>query len=144
MTQAETAQDQSVLHARLVKGAGYLGALWKEGTRCGGAWCCICVCEKPNAFCVVKKKWLGLVLELYGEEYPYNLSGYEGFLVLECMDAAMFQASGIKIVKTSPGGRALSRFFRDKNPFQDALDAAPLEGPDPSEMGSVVRVQEIR
>ena len=144
MTEAGIAQDESVLYARLVKGAGHLGALWKEGTRCRGAWGNICVCDKPSAFCVVKKKWLGLVLELYGDEYPYNLAGHEGFLVLECMDVEMFKASGIQIVKTSPGGRALSRFVRDKNPFQDVLDDAPLEGTDPSEMGSIVRVQEIQ
>lgn len=144
MAEAEIVQDQSVLHARLVKGAGHLGALWKEGTRCRGAWGNICVCTTPGAFCAVKKKWMGLVLELYDGEYPYNLAGHEGFLVLECMDAEMFKASGIQIVKTSPGGRALSRFVRDPNPFQDVLVAAPLEGPDPSEMGSIVRVQEIQ
>lgn len=143
VAEAGIAQDRSVLHARLVKGAEHLGALWKGGTRCRGEWGSICVCDKPSAFCIVKKKWLGLVLELYGDEYPYNLVGWEGFLVLECMDSDMFKASGIQIVKTSAGGRALSRFPRERNPFQDVLDAAPLEGPNPSEMGSLVRVSEI-
>lgn len=144
MAETEAVQDPAVLHARLVKGAGHLGTLWREGTRCRGAWGSICVCDKPSAFCVVKKKWLGLVRELNSGVYPYNLAGYEGFLVLECMDEEMLEVSGIKIVKTGPTGRALSRFVRDRNPFQDVVDAAPIEGSDPSEMGSLVRVQDIR
>src|SRR5262245_28923914 len=100
------AAKKSAIPPRLIRGAEILGRLWRDGVRCVSAWSGICPCPAPNDFCASKEKWLGLVRELHGGRYPHGLSGTEGFLVLECMDEAMFTASGLTILKTVPGARA--------------------------------------
>lgn len=138
-----TEEQKAVLHGRLVKGAGILGTLWRDGIRCISAWSGICPCSVRNGFCTSKIKWLALLKELYDGWFPYDLAGYEGFLVLECMDVAMFDASGLQILKTAPGARAPIRIHRNESHFQAALDLAIAEVRDAEVPGSVVRVQEI-
>jgi len=138
-----TEEQKAVLQGRLVKGAGILGTLWRDGIRCISAWSGICPCYVRNHFCTSKLKWLGLLKELHDGWYPYDLAGYEGFLILECMDAAMFEASGLKILKTAPGARATIRLYQKENHFQAILDAAQVEVRDAEVPGAVVRIQEI-
>lgn len=140
----EVAEEQkAILHARLVKGAGILGTLWRDGIRCISAWSVICPCFVRNHFCTSKLKWLGLLKELHGGRYPHDLAGHEGFLILECMDADMFKASGLQVLKTALGARATIRIHRNESFFQTALDLAAVEVRDADVPGCVVRVQEI-
>lgn len=138
-----TNEQQTVLHARLVKGSGILGTLWRDGIRCISAWSGVCPCHVRNNFCISKIKWLGLLKELHDGWYPYDLVGHEGFLILECMDAVMFQASGLKLLKAAPGARALIRIHRNETNFQAVLDIAEMEVRDDEVPGAVVRIQEI-
>lgn len=133
-----------MIQERLVKGAGILGSLWREGNRCGAGWSGICACVTVKTFCLGKKKWLGLLKELHGGTYPNDLSGAEGFLVLECMDEAMFKATGLKILKALPPARALLRIPRSENYFNEVLKAAETYSGTQDEMvGPIVRVQEL-
>lgn len=111
-------------HERLVKGAEILGNLWRSGNRCGAAWSVLCVCPTVKSFCLGKKKWLGLLRELHGGKYPHGLSGSEGFLVLECMDKEMLDATRLTFVKVAPPGRALLRIYNVENAFGEALKSS--------------------
>lgn len=139
------AKQRMMIPGRLVKGAEILGRLWREKVRCISEWAGICPCAEPNDFCLAKKKWLALVLEFHGGKYPHNLAGTEGFLVLECMDSKMFEASGITILKAVPGARAPIRVGRNGTCLQTIMDLAALEGtPAYAEaVEAVVRIQEI-
>ena len=128
---------------RLIKGAGILGDLWRQGNRCGAAWSGICVCITVKTFCLAKKKWLGLLRELHGGGYPSDLSGNEGFLVLECMDEAMLEAAGLKILKVLPPARALRRIPKGDNDFGALLKVAEATGAQEGTTGPVVLVQEL-
>lgn len=139
------ARKRAMIPPRLAKGAAVLGRLWRENVRCLGQWSGICPCPAPNDFCLSKRKWLGLVRELHGGKYPHELAGHEGFLVLECMDAAAFEASGLTILKTVPGARSPIRVGRNGTCLQTILDLAALEGT-PEYAGAVeavVRIQEV-
>jgi hypothetical protein len=139
------ARKRAMIPPRLAKGAAVLGRLWREGVRCRSEWSGVCPCEAPNDFCLSKRKWLGLVLEMYGGQYPHGLTGCEGFLVLECMDERCFEASGLTILKTVPGARAPIRVGRKGTCLQTILDLAALEGT-PEYAGAVeavVRIQEV-
>jgi hypothetical protein len=137
-------EGEAVSRERLIKGAGILGDLWRQGNRCGAEWCGICVCITVKSFCLGKKKWLALLREFHGGKYPHGLSGNEGFLVLECMDREMLQATGLKIVKIVPPARALLRIPPEENPFSEILKIAELDGsPTEEKVGPVVRVQEL-
>jgi hypothetical protein len=83
--------------------------------------------------------------DLHGGKYPHDLAGYEGFLVLECMDGDMLEASRLKFLKVVPGGRALMRIPRGETPFQEARDLAFVEEPGEhaEASGPTIRVQEI-
>jgi hypothetical protein len=139
------AVKKAAIPPRLVKGAVILGRLWVEGNRCLGEWSGICPCPAQNDFCEVKKKWLSLVRDLYDGKYPHDLSGCEGFLVLECMDGKMFEASGLTILKTVPGARVPIRVGRKGTCLQTILDLAALEGTADyaAAVESVVRIQEV-
>jgi hypothetical protein len=139
------AKKKAMIPPRLVKGAEILGRLWCENVRCVSAWTGICPCPVPNDFCEAKKKWLALVRELHDGKYPHGLAGHEGFLVLECMDEKMFEASGLTILKTVPGARAPIRVGRNGTCLQTILDLAALEGtPDYAvAVEAVVRIQEV-
>lgn len=138
-----TEEQKAILHARLVKGAGILGTLWRDGIRCISAWSGICPCYVRNHFCTSKIKWLGLLRELRGGWYPHDLAGHEGFLIIECMDTLMLETSGLQILKTAPGARAPIRIRRNESNFQTILDAATVEVRDAEVPGAVVRIQEI-
>jgi len=130
-------------HDRLVKGAGILGSLWREGNRGGAAWSGICVCPAVRTFCLGKKKWLGLLRELHEGKYPHDLSGNEGFLVLECMDEEMLKATGLTIVKVAPPGRALLRICNIDNPLGEMLKLAQTRNNGLDESGPIVLMQEL-
>ncbi len=139
------AKQRAMIPPRLARGAEVLGRLWRENVRCISAWAGICPCQNPNDFCKSKLKWLGLVRELHGGKLPYGLSGTEGFLVLECMDQKMFDASGLTILKAVPGARVPIRVGRNGTCLQTILDLAALEGtPDYAPaVEAVVRIQEV-
>lgn len=129
---------------RLIKGAGILGSLWREGNRCGAGWSGICVCVSVKSFCLGKKKWLGLLREFHDGGYPHGLSGSEGFLILECMDEAMLEAAGLRILKVLPPARALLRIKSEENAFSEILKAAQSDASINEELvGPVVLVQEL-
>lgn len=138
-----TEAQKATLHARLVKGSGILGTFWRDGIRCISAWSAICPCYVRNHFCTSKLKWLGLLKEFHDGGYPGDLLGHEGFLILECMDVSMFEASCLKLLKTALGARALIHISRNESHFQTVLDLAPVEERDAEVPGAVVRVQEI-
>lgn len=121
-------RKKSMIPPRLVKGAAVLGRLWQEGVRCVSEWSGPCPCPAPNDFCLTKQKWLALVREMNDGKYPYGLSGCEGFLVLECMTEAAFQASGLTILKAIPGTKVPIRIGRKGTCFQTIYDLAELEG----------------
>lgn len=139
------AKQRSMIPSRLVKGAEVLGRLWRDGVRCVSQWSGVCPCATPNDFCLSKKKWLALVREYNGGQYPAGLSGAEGFLVLECMTEAMLTASGLTIVKEVPGARSPIRFGRNGTCLQTLLDLQALEGtPEYGEaVEAVVKIQEV-
>lgn len=139
------AKQRAMIPSRLVKGAEILGRLYKEGDRCVSEWTGICPCEPKRNFCVAKRKWLDLVLELHGGKYPHGLSGNEGFLVLECMDQAAFDASGLTILKAIPGARVPIRVGRNGTCLQTILDLQALEGTPDYEIAveCVIRIQEV-
>ncbi len=138
-------KQRAMIPGRLVKGAEILGKLWRDGVRCRSEWTGICPCSDPNQFCLSKKKWLGLVLELHGGKYPNDLSGNEGFLVLECMDDKMFEVSGLTILKEVPGARSPIRVGRNGTCLQTILDLQALEGTAEyaGAVEAVVRIQEV-
>ena len=141
------ARKNSMIPSRLAKGAAVLGRLWQEGVRCVSAWSGVCPCESPNDFCLGKKKWLGLVKELYDGKYPHGLSGAEGFLVLECMTEAMFVASGLTIVRSVPGSQVPIRIGRKGTSFQTILDLESIYESDPAvyndAVQAVVKIQAV-
>lgn len=139
------AKKKAMIPSRLVRGAEVLGRLWREGNRCVSEWSGVCPCDPKKDFCVAKRKWLDLVLELNGGKYPHGLSGNEGFLVLECMDQAAFDASELTILKTVPGARSPIRVGRNGTCLQTMLDLAALEGTDDyaAALETVIRIQEI-
>jgi hypothetical protein len=139
------AKQKAMIPTRLVRGAEVLGQLWRDGVRCGGQWSIVCVCQTPNDFCACKKKFLGLVRELYDGKYPHDLSGCEGLLVLECMDARMFEASGLTIVLEVPPKRALLRVGRKGTVGQTILDlvAIPAGEERDAAIEAVVRIQQV-
>jgi len=142
---AIAAKQKMMIPQRLVRGAEILGQLWRGGVRCVSEWSGICPCQTPNDFCTAKKRWLGLVRELHDGKYPHNLSGSEGFLVLECMDQKMFDATELTILKTVPGARAPIRVGRNGTCLQTFLDLAALEGTADYAVAleSIVRIQEV-
>ena len=146
------ARKRAMTVPRLIKGAEVLGRLWRDGTRCRSEWSGICPCEAPNDFCVVKKKWLGLVRELCGEQpyatpwnAPHVLSGNEGFLVLELMSRKMFEATGLTIKTARPGDRVPIRIGPKGTDFQTVIDLATID--DDAELAvahdAVVKLQEV-
>jgi len=139
------ARKRAGLPPRLTKGAAVLGRLWRENVRCVSQWAGICPCPAPNDFCLVKKKWLGLVKEYYGGKYPHNLSGCEGFLVLECMDQAQLDASELTILRSVPGAPVPIRVGRNGTCLQTILDLAALEGTDvhAEAVAAVVKIQQV-
>jgi hypothetical protein len=139
------ANQKAMIPQRLVRGAEILGQLWRDKIRCGGEWGPICVCQNPNDFCTAKKRFLGLVLEFNDGKYPYDLAGHEGFLVLECMDSKMFEASGLTIVLELPPKRALMRIGRKGTCGQTILDlvAIPAGEERDAAIDAVVRLQQV-
>jgi hypothetical protein len=139
------AKQRSMIPSRLLRGAAVLGELWRAGTKCRSEWSGICPCSTPNNFCIAKKRWLGLLLEASGGKYPYDLSGNEGFLVLECMDAKMFEATGLTIVLALPGVRAPLRIGRHGTCGQTIMDLVAIpDGPERKEaIEAVVMIQEV-
>jgi len=146
MLEIVEARRRSMIPSRLVKGAAILGRLWRENVRCLSQWSGICPCASPTDFCLAKRKWLELVRELH-DGYPHGLSGNEGFLVLECMDGAAFEASGLTIVKELPRARSPIRIGRGGTCPQTILDLAEIYEKDPANYASavetVVRIQEV-
>ena len=143
--EAIAAKQRMMIPGRLVKGAEVLGRLWREKVRCISEWSGVCPCAEPNDFCTTKKKWLGLVLEYHGGKYPYDLVGHEGLLVLECMDAKMFEASGLTILLELPPKRALLRVGRKGTCGQTILDLAAIPAGEERDAAieSVVRIQQV-
>lgn len=141
------AKQRAMIPQRLTRGAEVLGRLWREGARCRSEWAGICPCAEPNDFCLSKLKWLGLVKEFHGGKYPHELSGLEGFLVLECMTQKDFEASGLTIVRTMPGARSPIRVGRGGTCPQTILDLREIYENDPANYAAavecVVKIQEI-
>lgn len=139
------AKQKAMIPQRLVRGAEVLGELWRSGTRCGGEWGPICVCQTPNDFCVAKKRFLDLVRELHNGKYPHELAGHEGLIVLECMDSKMFEASGLTIVLEVPPKRALLRIGRKGTSGQTIVDleAIPAGEERDAAIEAVVRIQQV-
>ncbi len=139
------AKQKLMIPQRLVKGAEVLGQLWREGVRCGGEWGNICVCQTPNDFCTAKKRFLALVRELHDGKYPYDLSGNEGILVLECMDAKMFEASGLTIVLEVPPKRAILRIGRKGTCGQTIVDLVSIPAGEDRDRAieAVVKIQQV-
>jgi hypothetical protein len=139
-------KQRATIPSRLLNGARILGSLWQAGVRCRSEWSGVCPCEKPVEFCVAKKKWLGLVLELYEGKYPYELTGMEGLLVLECMDSKMFEATGLTILLAPPGVRAPLRVGRRGTCGQTILDLVAIpEGKDRDDaIEAVILIQEVQ
>lgn len=141
------ARKRDGIPPRLIKGAEILGRLWREKVRCLGEWGPVCPCAAPTDFCVAKRRWLGLVREMHDGKYPHGLSGTEGFLVLECMSTAAFEASGLTIVKALPGSRELIRVGRGGTCPQTILDLEELYTNDPAGYAAgieaVVKIQRV-
>lgn len=138
-------KQRSAIPLRLVNGAKILGDLWRLSGRCVSEWSGICPCPEPKEFCKAKLKWLGLVRDLHGGKYPYELSGNEGLLTLECMDAKMFEATGLTILLALPGARAPLRIGRRGTCGQTILDLVAIpDGPDRTDaIEAVVKIQEV-
>ncbi len=139
------AKQKAMIPTRLVRGAEILGRLWREGVRCRSEWTGICPCDPKNDFCTAKRRWLDLVLELHGGKYPNDISPNEGFLVLECMNQAALDASGLTILKALPGARVPIRVGRKGTCLQTILDLQSLQGTPDYEVGleCVIRIQEV-
>jgi hypothetical protein len=139
-------KQRAIIPSRLLNGAKILGSLWQAGVRCRSEWSGVCPCEKPVEFCIAKKKWLGLVLELYGGKYPHELTGAEGLLVLECMDSKMFEATGLTILLALPKTRAPLRIGRRGTCGQTILDLVSIpDGPDRNDaVEAVILIQEVQ
>lgn len=138
-------KQKAMIPTRLVRGAEILGRLWREGVRCISAWSGICACQNPGNFCIAKKRWLDLVREFHGGKYPHELAGHEGLLVLECMDAKMFEASGLTIVLEVPPKRAVLRIGKKGTTGQTVLDlvAIPAGEERDAAIEAVVRIQQV-
>lgn len=139
------AKEKAMIPQRLVRGAEVLGELWRGGIRCGGEWGPICVCQNPNDFCTAKKRFLGLVKEFNDGKYPHDLSGNEGLLVLECMDAKMFEASGLTVVLEVPPNRAIMRVGRKGTCWQTILDIVSIPAGEARDAAieAVVKIQQV-
>lgn len=137
--------QRSMIPGRLRRGAEVLGRLWRSGIRCLSEWSGVCPCATPTDFCVAKKKWLGLVRELHDGQYPYDLSGCEELLVLECMDARQFEATGLTILLALPGVRAPLRIGHSGTCGRTIIDLVAIpDGPErTAAIESVVLIQEV-
>jgi hypothetical protein len=138
-------KQKAMIPMRLLKGSEVLGRLWRSQVRCRSEWAGLCPCAAPGDFCTAKLKWLGLVRELHGGKYPYDLSGLEGLLVLECMDAKMFEATGLTILLALPGVRAPLRIGRSGTCGRTIIDLVAIpDGPDRADaIEAVIRIQEV-
>lgn len=137
---------KSVIPARLLRGAEVLGRLFRSGVRCLGQWSGACPCSPPGDFCEAKRRWLGLVLEYHNGRYPHDLVGTEDLLVLECMNARQFEASGLTISLAIPGVRAPIKIGRFGTVGRTILDLAAIpEGIERDEaIEAVIKIQEMK
>ncbi len=92
------------LKARLLKGAAFLGEGWKAGQRCKNGWTGTCTCgAEATSFCKDKQQWVKLLLE-YHAGWPYELTGFEDFAIIEAMrSVSQFEASGLTARVELPG-----------------------------------------
>lgn len=131
------AVKRSAIPDRLIKGAEVLGRLWRKGVRCVSLWSGICPCSQKNDFCTAKTKWLGIVREFYGGppyalpwNFPYVLSGTEGYFLLEAMSRKMFEATGLTIRIARPEDGVPIRIGPRGTNFQTIIDLAALQDDD--------------
>jgi hypothetical protein len=124
---------------RLVKGAGVLGRLWREGGRCDSGWTGFCRCSPKTDFCRAKTRWVSLLLDLH-LGWPYDLTGEEEFAVVEAMTVTAFTASGLTAAVEVPGARRPLRFGRNGTIWKTLVDLAIAN--DPTAVEAVVKVQE--
>lgn len=138
------AKQRAMLPQRLVNGAAVLGRLWRENVRCLGNWSGVCPCQTKTDFCSVKAKWLGLLKEFHGA-LPYELSGTEGYLVLEAMTVKMFEATGLTILIARPGDRVPLRIGPKGTDFQTIIDLAAIDDDavQAVALDAVVKLQEV-
>lgn len=138
------AKKKAVLPSRLLAGAKILGDLWRSGVKCQSGWSGICPCDEKTDFCDAKARWIGLLVELHGG-LPYELSGNEGYLVLEAMTVKMFEATGLTIRIARPGDRVPLRIGPKGTDFQTVIDLAAID--DDAEQAvahdAVVKLQEV-
>lgn len=146
------AKKRAMIVPRLIKGAGVLGRLYREGIYCLSQWSGLCPCPAPTDFCCAKLKWLGLIRELCGGppyETPWNspqvLSGTEGYLVLELMSRKMFEATGLTIRTARPGDRVPLRIGPKGTHFQTIIDLAAIDDDavQAVALDAVVKLQEV-
>lgn len=138
------AKQKAMLPSRLVKGAGVLGRLWREGVRCLGQWGNLCPCNAPTDFCLSKRKWLDLLKEFHGG-LPYELSGNETYLVMEAMTVKMFQATGLTISVARPGDRVPIRIGPKGTDFDTLIGLADIDDDAVQAVAvdAVVKLQEV-
>jgi len=123
------AAKKSALPGRLLKGAGHLGRLYREGQRCLSGWSRICPCPTPTDFCQVKVKWVALADELYGGP-PSSLAGHEPYYVIEAMTLSQFRASGLTALIELPGTPVPLRVGAQGTTWKTILDLAALRDDD--------------
>jgi hypothetical protein len=123
------AAKKSALPSRLLKGAGLLGQLWKEGVRCVSLWSRICPCDPKTNFCEVKRKWISLAEEYYNGP-PFGLSGNEPFYVIESMTVSQFRATGLTALVDVPHASTPIRVGVRGTTWKTLVDLAALQDDD--------------
>jgi hypothetical protein len=123
------AAKKSALPSRLLKGAGLLGQLWRDGTRCVSMWSRVCPCSPQNDFCQVKLKWIKL-LEEYYDGIPFGLSGNEPFYVIEAMKVSQFRATGLTALVDVPHASTPIRVGVRGTTWKTLVDLAELQDDD--------------
>jgi hypothetical protein len=91
--------DELPLSERLIKGAGVLGRLFRQGKFCQNGWGQACTCPQPTEFCLAKLKWISLALGDPGRDVLVS----SPFYVLELMKCSEADALGLEVTVNFEG-----------------------------------------
>lgn len=98
--------ERAMTPARLLKGAGVLGRIWRDGHRCAGGWSRGCGCAAPTVFCQAKARWINLLDSLPpGHAREWTRTNDGPLFAVEAMTVDEAEASGLTFFVLAADGR---------------------------------------
>lgn len=99
MADAKTLPSAEI-QARLIKGAAFLGGLWRSKERCPEEFTKTCSCDPPLKFCRARDRFLELAQELVsrGERTESSEDPTSKYWMITNMEIAEFDSLGLHVV----------------------------------------------